>query len=371
VLLREQQEESMRGSDIRTGDLFSYVDLEQRVPANHPLRLIRRIVNEVLAALHSEFGRLYATEGRPSIAPERLLRALLLQAFYSIRSERQLMEQLHYNLLYRWFIGLGVDDQVWVPTVFTKNRDRLLEAEVARKFLAEILAHRDVRALLSGDHFSDDGTQVQAWASMKSFVANDGSSEPQSPGRNGERHFHREQRSNQTHGSITDPEAKLAKKGKGKEAKLAYTGNVMTENRNGFVVEAELRQVSGAVERETAKDMIVRYSPGAKRITVGADKGFDTADFVSDMRDFNVTPHVAQNTTNRLSAIDGRTIRHCGYEVSQQKRKRVEEPFGWGKTIGGLARPMLRGVKKLDFKFTLTMAAYDLIKLPRLIGVTA
>ena len=352
----------MRGSDIRTGDLFSYVDLEQRVPANHPLRLIRRIVNEVLAALDSEFGRLYATEGRPSIAPERLLRALLLQAFYSIRSERQLMEQLHYNLLYRWFIGLGVDDQVWVPTVFTKNRDRLLDAEVARKFLAELLAHRDVRALLSDDHFSVDGTQVQAWASMKSFVANDGSSEPQSPGRNGERHFHREQRSNQTHGSITDPEAKLAKKGKGKEAKLAYTGNVMTENRNGFVVESELRQVSGAVERETAKDM---------RITVGADKGFDTADFVSDMRDFNVTPHVAQNTTNRLSAIDGRTIRHCGYEVSQQKRKRVEEPFGWGKTIGGLARPMLRGVKKLDFKFTLTMAAYDLIKLPRLIGVTA
>ena len=223
----------MRGSDIRTGDLFSYVDLEQRVPANHPLRLIRRIVNEVLAALDSEFGRLYATEGRPSIAPERLLRALLLQAFYSIRSERQLMEQLRYNLLYRWLVGLGVDDQVWVPTVFTKNRDRLLEAAVARKFLAELLAHRDVRALLSDDHFSVDGTQVQAWASMKSFVANDGSSEPPSPGRNGERHFHREQRSNQTHGSITDPEAKLAKKGKGKEAKLAYTGNVMTENHNG------------------------------------------------------------------------------------------------------------------------------------------
>ena len=361
----------MRGSDIQTGDLFSYVDLEQRVPANHPLRLIRRIVNEVLAALHSDFGRLYATEGRPSIAPERLLRALLLQAFYSIRSERQLMEQLHYNLLYRWFIGLGVDDQVWVPTVFTKNRDRLLEAEVARKFLAELLAHRDVRALLSDDHFSVDGTQVQAWASMKSFVANDGSSEPQSPGRNGERHFHREQRSNQTHGSITDPEAKLAKKGKGKEAKLAYTGNVMTENRNGFVVEAELRQVSGAVERETAKDMIVRYSPGAKRITVGADKGFDTADFVADMRTFNVSPHVAQNTTRRRSAIDGRTTRHRGYEISQRKCKLVEEPFGWGKTIGGLARPMLRGVKKLGFKFTLTMASYNVIRLPKLIETTA
>ena len=201
----------MRGSDIRTGDLFSYVDLEQRVPANHPLRLIRRIVNEVLAALDSEFGRLYAAEGRPSIAPERLLRALLLQAFYSIRSERQLMEQLHYNLLYRWFTGLGVDDQVWVPTVFTKNRDRLLEAAVARKFLAELLAHRDVRALLSDDHFSVDGTQVQAWASMKSFVANDGSSEPPSPGRNGERHFHREQRSNQTHRSIRPNSPKRAK----------------------------------------------------------------------------------------------------------------------------------------------------------------
>jgi transposase len=198
----------MRGSDLRTGELFSYVDLEQRVPESHPLRLIRRIVNQVLAALDGEFGKLYAAEGRPSIAPERLLRALLLQAFYSIRSERQLMEQLHYNLLYRWFVGLGVDDRVWVPTVFTKNRDRLLEAEVARKFLAKLLAHRDVHALLSDDQFSVDGTQVQAWATMKSFAAKDGSSEPPSPGRNGERHFHGEQRSNETHGSTTDPEAK-------------------------------------------------------------------------------------------------------------------------------------------------------------------
>ena len=361
----------MRGSDVRTGELFSYVDLEERVPRNHPLRVIRRIVNEVLAELDGEFEKLYAAEGRPSIAPERLLRALLLQAFYTIRSERQLMEQLHYNLLYRWFVGLGVDDPVWVPTVFTKNRDRLLEAEVARKFLAELLAHKEVRALLSDEHFSVDGTQVAAWASLKSFEAKDGSDEPPSAGRNGERDFHGERRSNETHASTTDPEAKLYKKGKGKEAKLCYIGNVMTENRNGFVVEAELRQVSGTVERQTAKDMVVRYSPGAKRITVGADKGFDTADFVADMREFNVTPHVAQNTTNRRSAIDGRTTSHSGYEISQQKRKRVEEPFGWGKTIGGLARPMLRGVKKLDFKFTLTMVAYDLIKLPRLIGAAA
>jgi transposase len=358
----------MRGCDMRSGELFSYVDLEERVPSSHPLRLIRRIVNEVLAALDREFADLYAAEGRPSIAPERLLRALLLQAFYTIRSERQLMEQLHYNLLYRWFVGLGVDDPVWVPTVFTKNRDRLLNAEVARKFLAELLAHKEVRALLSDEHFSVDGTQVAAWASMKSFVAKDGSNDPPSSGRNGERDFHGERRSNETHASTTDSEARLSKKGKGKEAKLAYSGNIMTENRNGFVVEAELRGMSGTVERETAKDMIVRYSPGAKRITVGADKGFDTADFVADMRDFNVTPHVAQNTTNRHSAIDNRTTRHRGYEISQEKRKRVEEPFGWGKTIGGLARPMLRGIEKLDFKFTLTMAAYDLIKLPRLIA---
>ena len=360
----------MRGSDMRTGELFSYVEIEQTVPSRHPLRLIRGIVNDVLVALDGEFAKLYASEGRPSIAPERLLRALLLQAFYTIRSERQLMEQLDYNLLYRWFVGLGVDDPVWVPTVFTKNRDRLLEADVARKFLAELLAHKEVRALLSDEHFSVDGTQIAAWASMKSFVAKDGSSEPPSTGRNGERDFHGEPRSNGTHASTTDPDARLYKKGKGKEAKLSYIGNVMTENRNGFVVEADLRQVSGTAERAAAKEMIVRYSPGAKRITLAADKGFDTADFVADMRDFNVTPHVAQNS-HRRSAIDGRTSRHAGYDISQQKRKQVEEPFGWGKTIGGLTRPMLRGAKRLAFKFTLTMAAYDLIKLPKLIGAAA
>jgi transposase len=361
----------MRGSDARSGELFSYVDLEERVPAKHPLRVIRRIVNDVLTLLDVEFAALYAAGGRPSIAPERLLRALLLQVFYTIRSERQLMEQLHYNLLYRWFVGLGVDDPVWVPTVFTKNRDRLLEADVARKFLAALLNHKEVRALLSDEHFSVDGTQIQAWASMKSFVAKDGSSEPPSPGRNGERDFHNEKRSNDTHASTTDPESKLYKKGKGKEAKLSFMGNAMTENRNGFVVEAELRQASGTVEREAAKDMITRRSPGSERITVGGDKGFDSADFVADLRALNVTPHIAQNTTNRASAIDGRTTRHPGYEISQKKRKLVEEPFGWGKTIGGLARPMLRGVKRLNFKFTLTMAAYDLIKLPRLLEATA
>ena len=361
----------MRGSDTRTGELFSYVDLEDRVPAKHPLRVIRRLVNEVLIALDAEFAQIYAATGRPSIPPERLLRALLLQAFYTIRSETQLMEQLDYNLLYRWFVGLGVDEPVWVPTVFTKNRDRLLEAEVARKFLSELVNHKEVRVLLSGEHFSVDGTQIAAWASMKSFQAKDGSSEPPSSGRNGERDFHGETRSNDTHASTTDPEAKLYRKGKGKEAKLSYIGNAMTENRHGLVVETELGSASGTIEREAAKPMIVRRSPGSRRITLGADKAYDAREFVDELRELNVTPHLAQNTSNRDSAIDGRTTRHAGYAISQQKRKRAEEPFGWAKTIGGLARPMLRGARRLGFKFTLTMAAYDLVRLPKLIGAVA
>ena len=361
----------MRGSDTRTGELFSYVDLEDRVPAKHPLRVIRRLVNEVLVALDLEFAKIYAATGRPSIPPERPLRALLLQAFYTIRSETQLMEQLDYNLLYRWFVGLGVDEPVWVPTVFTKNRDRLLEAEVARKFLSELVNHKEVRVLLSGEHFSVDGTQIAAWASMKSFQAKDGSSEPPSSGRNGERDFHGETRSNDTHASTTDPEAKLYRKGKGKEAKLSYIGNAMTENRHGLVVETELGSASGTIEREAAKTMIVRRSPGSRRITLGADKAYDAREFVDELRELNVTPHLAQNTSNRDSAIDGRTTRHAGYAISQQKRKRAEEPFGWAKTIGGLARPMLRGARRLGFKFTLTMAAYDLVRLPKLIGAVA
>jgi Transposase domain (DUF772)/Transposase DDE domain len=266
------------------------------------------------------------------------------------------MEQLHYNLLYRWFVGLGVDEPVWVPTVFTKNRERLLEAEVAHKFLAELLNHKEVRGLLSDEHFSVDGTQVAAWASMKSFRAKDGSDEPPSGGRNGERDFHGERRSNDTHVSITDPEARLYRKGKGKEAKLSYIGNALTENRHGLVVEAELGSATGIIEREAAQTMIVRHSPGSRRLTLGADKAYDVREFVDDLRDLNVTPHIAQNTSNRTSAIDARTARHPGYAISQQKRKRIEEPFGWAKTIGGFARPMLRGVARLRFKFTLTMA---------------
>jgi transposase len=367
----EAEDASMRGSDARTGELFSYVDLEDRIPAQHPLRAIRVIVNEVLAALSGEFSQIYSETGRPSIAPERLLRALLLQAFYTIRSERQLMEQLDYNLLYRWFVGLGVDEPVWVPTVFTKNRDRLLDAEVARKFLVELLDHEQIRRLLSDEHFSVDGTQILAWASMKSVQAKDGSSEPPDPGRNGERDFRGEKRSNETHASTTDPDAKLYRKGAGKEAKLSFIGHALMENRSGLVVEAELTQADGFAERQAARQMIVRRAPGAQRITVGADKGYDTADFIADLRQLNVTPHVAQNDKGRRSALDRRTTRHAGYAVSQQKRKRIEEPFGWGKTIGGLARPMLRGARKLRFKFTLTMASYNLIRIPKLLAASA
>ena len=361
----------MRGSDARSGELFSYVDLEKRVPEKHPLRLVRVVVNDVLAALDGDFTKVYADSGRPSIAPERLLRALLLQAFYTIRSERQLMEQLDYNLLYRWFVGLGVDDPVWVPTVFTKNRDRLLEADVARRFLAELMNHKKLRGLLSDEHFSVDGTQIAAWASMKSFKAKDGSSDPPGPGRNGERDFHGEKPANATHASTTDPEAKLYRKGHGKEAKLSFMGHTLMENRSGLIVAATLTQATGTAERTAAEEMIVRYSPGAQRITLGADKGYDAAAFVADLRALNVTPHIAQNTSGRRSAIDARTTHHPGYAVSQQKRKRIEEPFGWGKTIGGLARPMLRGAKKLGFKFTLTMVCYNLIRLPKLIEAAA
>ena len=265
-LVGVETETAMRGSDGRTGSLFSYVDLEDRVPAKHPLRLIRGIVNDVLVALDPEFAKIYAAGGRPSIPPERLLRALLLQVFYTIRSETQLMEQLDYNLLYRWFVGLGVDEAVWVPTVFTKNRDRLLEAEVARKFLVELLDHQEVRGLLSDEHFSVDGTQVAAWASMKSFKAKDGSNDPPGPGRNGERDFHGEKRSNSTHASTTDPEAQLFRKGRGKEAKLSFMGHALMENRSGLVVATTVTKATGMAERNAAEEMIVRHSPGVRRI---------------------------------------------------------------------------------------------------------
>src|SRR3954447_17943468 len=314
----------MRGADGRTEQLFSYVSCETRVPQDHPLRPIRAIVDEALAVLSGEFATLYASTGRPSIAPEKLLRALLLQAFYSVRSERQLMEQLDYNLLFRWFVGLSMDAEIWDVTVFTKNRDRLIEGEIAVKFMAAVLSRPDVKALLSDDHFSVDGTLIEAWASMKSFRPKDGGGSPPGPGRNGERDFHGETRSNETHASTTDPDARLIRKGSGQAAKLAYMGHVLMENRHGLAVDARLTSVTGTAEREAALAMIEDV-PGSHRVTLGADKAYDAAGFVAGLRERRVSPHVTRNTSGRRSAIDGRTTRHPGYAASQRGRKRIEE----------------------------------------------
>ena len=359
-----------RGSDRQTGSLFSYVSPEALVPADHPLRPIRMLVNRALERLSGEFDALYAAGGRDSIAPEKLLRALLLQAFYSVRSERLLMEQLDYNLLFRWCVGLGVDDAIWDVTVFTKNRDRLLEGEIAAKFLRAVLGQPRVKSLLSDEHFSVDGTLIQAWASMKSFRPKDGSGEPPAPGRNGERDFHGERRTNDTHASTTDPEAKLYRKGKGKEAKLAFMAHALMENRSGLAVDARLTPATGKAEREAALEMVDGV-PGSHRITLGADKAYDAAQFVADLRERTVSPHVAQNTSGRRSAIDGRTTRHPGYAASQRIRKRIEEVFGWVKSSAGLRKTRHRGLGRVGWTFTLTVAAYNLIRLPKLLGGAA
>lgn len=360
----------MRGFDQRRDGLFSYVRPESRIPREHPLRLIRRFADDALTALNEQFAALYSENGRPSIPPEQLLRALLLQAFYSIRSERQLMEQLNYNLLFRWFVGLSVDDPVWVPTVFSKNRDRLLAGDIAAAFMDAVLNLPPVKTLLSDEHFSVDGTLIQAWASMKSFRRKDGKDEPPAPGRNGERNFHREKRSNETHASTTDPDARLTKKSKGQEAKLAFTGHLLMENRNGLVVDARLTHATGTAEPETALAML-QALPAAGHKTVGADKAYDTAAFVASSRAAGVTPHVAQNiTAQRGSNIDGRTTRHAGYRISQVIRKRIEEANGWIKEVGGMAQTKLRGVKSVEWMFVFKAAAYNLVRLPRLL-VTA
>ena len=367
----------MRGSDKTSGSLFSYVDVEARIPARHPLRIIRQIVNEVLASLDAEFARLYEATGRESTPPERLLRASLLQAFYSIRSERQLMEQLDYNLLFRWFVGLGVDDAVWDHSTFSKNRDRLLEADVAAKFLEAVLRHRQVKRFLSDEHFSVDGTLVEAWASLKSFRAKDGSGEPPQSGRNGEQDFHGQSRRNDTHASTTDPDAKLYKKAHGREAKLCFMGHALMENRSGLVVQAQLTQASGSAEREAAITMIDRHVPGQRRITLGADKAYDARGFTAELRRMVVTPHIARNDTinkhgrRRPSSVDARTTRHHGYAISQRVRKRIEEAFAWTKCIAGCAKTKLRGLGRVRHQFTLAMAAYNLIRMPRLLASAA
>ena len=365
----------MRGSDGRSGSLFSYVDIEERVRADHPLRTIRRLVDGALESLTADFAALYSGMGRPSIPPERLLRAMLLQAFYSIRSERQLMERLEFDLLFRWFVGLGVDDPAWDHSTFSKNRDRLLEGEIAAKFLNAVLAQPRVKRLLSTDHFSVDGTLIQAWASMKSFKPKTpptgGEPAPSFGGRNAEVDFKGEKRSNETHQSATDPEARLYRKGRGMEARLCFLGHTLMENRSGLLVDACLTGADGHAERIAALSMVEPRADRARAISVGADKAYDTEDFVNELRAMNARAHVAQNTNGRRSAIDKRTTRHAGYGMSQRIRKRIEEGFGWIKTVAGQRQTRFRGRKRVGWAFTFAAAAYNLIRLPKLLAVAA
>jgi transposase len=365
----------MRGDDIQQHDLFSYGSLEERVPANHPLRPIRTMVDEALRQMSGRFDEIYPEEGRRSIPPERLLRALLLQMLYSVRSERMLMEQLEYNLLFRWFVGLSADEPVWHPTVFTKNRDRLLEGAVAEEFFSLIVRQARSRKLLSDEHFTVDGTLVEAWAGQKSFQRKSNDDDPLNPlppdrGGNPTVNWHKQKRSNETHESLTDAMARLYKKTRGAEAKLGYLGHVVTENRNGLVVDVRLTQATGTAERDAALAMLANKA-ASKRITLGADRGYDTRGFVAAAQEQNITPHVAQNDSNRRSAIDGRTTRHEGYGVSQRKRKRVEEVFGWMKTVALQRKTRFRGLDRVGWMFTFAAAAYNLVRMRNLQAVSA
>jgi transposase len=356
----------MRGEDRDTGAMFSYVSPERRVAKDHPLRPIREMVDAALKELWPRFETIYSGTGRPSIAPEKLLRALLLQIFYTIRSERLLMEQLDYNLLFRWFVGLEMDDAVWDATVFTKNRQRLLDGDIAAEFFDKVLSQARVKQLLSDEHFSVDGTLIEAWASQKSFRPKDGDGATGAGtncGRNAETDFHGHKRKNDTHQSTSDPQAKLYKKSTGAEAKLVYFGHVLMENRNGLVVNARLTEAHGFAERDAALDMIADLPEGG-RITLGADKGFDEVGFIDALRASGVTPHVSQKTT---TALDGRTTRHRGYELSLRARKRIEEIFGWMKTIGVMRKTRHRGKRRVGWMFTLTAAAYNLIRMRNLV----
>jgi transposase len=359
----------MRGDDIQQGAMFSYLSPEQRVPADHPLRPIRQMVDTVLKRLSPRFEAMYAAGGRPSIPPEKLLRALLLQCLYSVRSERLLMEQLDYNLLFRWFVGLNMDDPVWDFTVFSKNRERLLEADVARAFFTEIGVLAREKGLLSDEHFTVDGTLIEAWAGQKSFKPWTGTPPPSDPDAgNPSVDFRGQKRTNDTHASTTDAGAKLYRKAKGHEAKLAFLGHVLMENRNGLVVETRLTAATGTAEREAALEMI-GAKPQRGRVTLGGDKGYDTREHVAGLRQLKVTPHVAQNTGRRGgSAIDARTTRHAGYTVSQTKRKRVEEIFGWFKTVAMMRKTRFRGLERVGWMFTWAAAAYNLVRMRNLLG---
>ena len=360
----------MRGAFVDQGGLFSYISPEARVPTSHPLRKIRELVREVLGGLNRSLGKLYASEGRPSIPPEQLLSALLLQVFYGIRSERQLMEQLDYNLLYRWFVGLAPDDPVWDPTTFTKNRERLQNGDIFTKFMTSLLNHEQVKPLLSDEHFSVDGTLIEAWASQKSFRPKDGSSEG-----DGGANFHGQERKNDTHASTSDPDSRLYRKAAGREAKLCYMGHATMENRHGLAVAGMVTHANGTAERRAAEIMLkVRSKAAGRRITAGADKAYDTADHVANLRASNVTPHVTQNNgptktgKNRQSAIDERTTRHEGYGMSQSRRAMIECIFGWGKQHGTMRKTKHRGIGHVAADFMLNLIAHNLIRIPKLIA---
>ena len=356
----------MRGQDHQQSDIFSYLSPEQRVRQDHPLRAIRAMADLALWGMSSRFDAMYAKTGRPSIPPEKLLRAQLIQMLYSVRSERLLMEEIDYSVLYRWFVGMSLDEAVWDVTVFTKNRDRLLDGDVAREFLCEVVKQAHAKGLTSDEHFTVDGTLIEAWASLKSFQAKEGKKTPPDDPGNPTVDFHGEKRSNETHESTTDADARLARKGNGKEAKLSYTGNLLTENRNGLIVNTEVLQATGTAERYAALWMMEQI-PGTNRVTVGGDKGYDTRDFVAECRHMKVTPHVAQNVKRSGgSAINGRTTRHSGYPISQQKRKRIEECFGWLKTIALMRKVRHRGLEKVGWVFTFAAAAYNLVRMKNL-----
>jgi transposase len=358
----------MRGGDLQQSAMFSYISPETRVPKDHPLRPIRKVTDNVLKDLSRAFTAMYSKVGRPSVPPEQILRALLLQVLYTVRSERMLMEQLEYNLLFRWFVGLNMDDPVWDVTVFTKNRTRLLEADIARRFFYLVVEQARSLDLLSDEHFTVDGTLLEACASLKSFKRmGETDQTPRDDPGNPTVNFHGEERSNDTHQSTTDAEAMLARKGCGKEAKLSYTGHVLMENRNGLVTDVEVLPATGTAERDAAL-MMIESLPGVGPVTVAGDKGYDTKDFVAECRNMNATPHVAQK---RNSAIDARTTRHAGYVISQQRRKRVEEIFGWMKTVGGMRKLRHRGLQLVGWMFTFAAAAYNLVRIRNLATAVA
>ena len=361
---------AMRGGDAMQESLFTVAKLEDFVPVDHPLRAIRVMVNDALTAMNAQFNAIYANSGRDSIAPEKLIRALLLQVFYSIRSERQLCEQLHYNLLFRWFVGLALDDAIWDHSVFSKNRDRLLAHQVVEGFFAEVMGLAEARGLLSKEHFSVDGTLIQAWASQKSFRPKDGSDDqrPGGGGRNAQADWKGQPRTNETHASTTDPDARSYRKSHNAAAILCYQGHVLMENRSGLVIGAVVTHADGFGERRAALTLLDAV-PDTGRRSVGADKAYDSTDFVAGCRERKVTPHVACNHTRRGgSAIDGRTTRHPGYRLSQMVRKRIEEHFGWGKTIGRIRQTVFRGLQRVDQQFKLTMTASNLMRLARMPG---